>query len=186
MKFLDKIKTSGALKIISAIGVLLIGISAFYYFVMFLPAQKVSNLNRTETNSRLQNLENELLKTKQELEAAKNQEPKIIEKPVYIQPKQNNDLILVNYKLDAQDGEDLRNSLLNAAYNSPSQMCPSIIAERTTMQHIYYMVLDDIAELESKYGKYRNSISYIANNLNGLDGTIQIVKDKCASLGYYF
>jgi len=120
------------------------------------------------------------------VESAKSQESKALEKPVYVQPKQNKDLILVNYKLDAQDGEGLRNDLLLAAYNSPSQMCPSIIAERTTRQHLYYLVLDNIAKLKSKYGKYRNSISYIDNNLAGLDGIIQIVKDKCASLGVLF
>ena len=42
---------------------------------------------KEQTDNRLKNLENELSKTKQELEATKNQEPKIIEKPVYIQPK---------------------------------------------------------------------------------------------------
>ena len=48
------------------------------------------------------------------------------------------------------------------------------------------LVLDEYAELKLKYGKYRNSIGYIDNNLNSNDGLIQIVKDKCAALGYYF
>lgn len=183
---MERIKTDGILKTIGAIGLFLIGVSTFYYFVIFLPKQSVSTQNKAETDSRLSVLERELSKTKQDFESIKNKEQKIIEKPAYIQPKQNNDLIIINYKLDIQDGKGLREFLSNTAYNSPSQMCPSIISEKTTRQHAYYSVLDNIVELKSKYGQYRNSISYIDNNLVSLDATIQIIKDKCASLGYFF
>lgn len=186
MKFLNEIKTGGALKTIGAIGLLLIGVSIFYYFVLFLPMRIAPTSNYVEIDNRFKVLEEELSKTKQELEAARNQEPKVIEKRVYVQPKQNNDLILVNFRLDVLDGENLINGLLEGSENSLSQMCPSIIAEKTTRRHTYYLVLDNIAELKSKYGQYRSSISYIDNNLAGFDGAIQIVKDKCASLGYYF
>lgn len=141
-------------------------------------------VNRQKSIEKQQRLDLEI-KTK-EIEIAKNQEPKVVEKPIYIEAKQNNDLTLVNFKIDMQDGRDLRNSLLEASNNSPSQMCSSVIAERTTKQHIYYMVLENNDNLKSKYGEYRASISYINNSLNGLDTVIQIVKDSCASLGYYF
>ncbi|MFA7286197.1 MAG: hypothetical protein WC052_00845 [Patescibacteria group bacterium] len=115
-----------------------------------------------------------------------DQEEIMNEKPVDIYPQNNNDQILINYRLDVQNGDDMRNSLLETAFNSPEQMCPSVIATMATRQHAYYYVLDDIAKLTLKYGQYRGSINYIKNNLDGLDNVISIVKDQCASLGYSF
>jgi hypothetical protein len=94
------------------------------------------------------------------------------------------ELTLTNYKIDAQNGNSRRELLLEGVYDSPSQSCSSIVANQTTKQHLYYLVLDDLNSLENKYGKYRNKISYIENNLNGLWGILETVKNKCESVGF--
>lgn len=96
----------------------------------------------------------------------------------------NYDLVLTQYRLDAQNGKSMQETLLTTVTNNPAQICPNIIAEKTSQQNIYYLVSNNIQTLKSKYSKYRNSVEYIDNNLNGLDGVLQMVKDKCASLGY--
>lgn len=113
-------------------------------------------------------------------------ESKAADKSVYTEARYNADLVLVDYKLDVQNGENARNILMNTAYNSPDQMCPSIIAEKTTRKHLYYVVLDNILKLKSKYNQYRSFISYIDIDLDGLDKIIQIIKDRCIAIGYAF
>lgn len=102
------------------------------------------------------------------------------------QPKNTKDLdvVLMNYKIDVQNGKDLRVSLSNAAINSPGQLCSSIINSRLTRENIYYLVLDDLSLLENEYGKYRDKISYIENNLNSWWGMIDMVKNDCQSSGF--
>lgn len=100
--------------------------------------------------------------------------------------KINSDLesILINYKVDAQDGKSLREALLNASVSSPDKLCPNIIAERTTKKNIYYLVINQLNDLEAQYGQYKEKIVYIGNNLPGLWAAIEIVKDKCESIGF--
>lgn len=98
--------------------------------------------------------------------------------------KENLDLILIEYKLDMQQTADLQDALLSASLNSPKQLCPSIVANRTTRENIYYLVEDGINAKEAKYRKYANQISYIYNNLNAQWGVLEFVKDQCASAQY--
>ena len=117
----------------------------------------------------------------------KQQQEQLNEQQVIIEnQKQNLELesVLTNYKIDAQNGNSKLELLLEGVYNSPSQSCSSIVANQTTKQHLYYLVLDDLNSLENKYGKYRNEISYIENNLNGLWGILETVKNKCESVGF--
>lgn len=93
-------------------------------------------------------------------------------------------LILINYKLAVDGMENIRDALLNAVYNNPNGVCSSIISSKNTKNHVYYMSLDSYNSIESKYGKYRSTIDYINRNLDGLKGTIQYVKNTCASYGY--
>lgn len=99
--------------------------------------------------------------------------------------KHQNDLdqTLVQYKLDTLK-TDLSDSLLTAAYNSPTALCPNVIATQTTRNNVYYYVLDDYESLVTKYSQYREDISYIDNNLNGKYGLLQIVRDQCSAIGY--
>lgn len=99
-------------------------------------------------------------------------------------PSENLDSVLINYKLDAQDGKGLRESVIAAATNSPDQFCPSVIASRKAQNNIYYLVVENLNKLEADYGKYRSRIGYIDVNLDGLWGVIQLVKDKCTEAGY--
>ena len=138
---------------------------------------------KTSDQDQLRVVEAQLASTTAELEKAKAQ-PKTAPKPTSTSST-NLDTVLLSYKIDSQDGEDVRNSLLTAAFNTPSQMCPAIISSRTTRDHIYFLVLDDIAKLKSQYGKYRSQLPYIDNSLDSMDGSIQIVKDKCEAVGVY-
>jgi chromosome segregation ATPase len=92
--------------------------------------------------------------------------------------------ILTNYKVDVADTWRLSESLLNASMNSPEELCPNIIEQRTTGNNIYWMLKRQIRALESEYSGYRSSITYINNNLNSLNGSIRVVQDKCSSLRY--
>lgn len=91
--------------------------------------------------------------------------------------------VLIQYKLDTAQ-TTVRDGLMNAAYNSPSGLCPSIVASRTTRNNIYYLVIDDLSNLEAKYGLYRDSIPYINTNLNSIDAMLSIVRDQCSAIGY--
>lgn len=108
-----------------------------------------------------------------------------VSQPKAIPPKEDLDRVLINYKLDVQDGEDLRNALVNAAFNTPEQLCPSIIGTRTTQDHIYFLVSKNLNLLDGRYGKYKSKIQYIGNNLPGLWDTLAITKDKCEAVGYF-
>lgn len=130
-------------------------------------------------------LRNELEATKAALGESETRAPEVVEKKIYVPAPTSNETVLLNYKVDMQEGEDVRDLLLTAAFNTPRDMCPAIIAERTMQEHAYYLALDGIAELKSKYGKYRAQITYIDNNLNSLDQVMQIVRDKCEAVGYY-
>lgn len=92
--------------------------------------------------------------------------------------------VLTNYKVDAASAWRLSESLLNASMNSPEELCPNIIEQRTAGNNIYWMLKKQIRGLESDYSNYRNSITYIKNNLNSLNGGLRMVQDKCSSLRY--
>lgn len=99
-------------------------------------------------------------------------------------PTENLDTVLLNYKIDAQANAGPRNNMLNEAYNESETWCPQVIASRTTRQHAYYLILDDVTYLENTYGEYRGRIEWIDNNLNGLWGTIGLAQEECAALGH--
>jgi hypothetical protein len=94
------------------------------------------------------------------------------------------DYILLSYKVDVQEFSDLVDQLLTMSENSPDGLCSSIVANQTTRSNLYYYLLEDVNNLESEYGGYRNSIEYINNNLAGQWGIVQILKDRCAAVGY--
>lgn len=97
---------------------------------------------------------------------------------------ENLDSILLNYKIDSQEYKDSYLSLINIVNNNSATACSSIIANKTTGQHLYYHVINNLNTLENKYGVYKEKIEYIDNNLYGLWYGIQIVKDKCASVQF--
>lgn len=97
-----------------------------------------------------------------------------------------NNSILLNYKLDERDVEELMEDLSTSIYNRPEVVCQSIAAERTTRQHLYYTAVDLLAELENKYGQHKDEIPDIGYRLSAWHQALQINRDKCESLGYYF
>ena len=97
---------------------------------------------------------------------------------------QNNDLILLNYKVDTSDVSKAASDLLQTAYSSPRQFCPSVISERTTRGNLYYIVEDEILRLKRNYDQYKTSIKYIGNNLASFDQEMNIVRDQCEAIGY--
>lgn len=96
--------------------------------------------------------------------------------------KENLDLVLINYKIDSQADRELRNDLLSALYSNKNSVCSSIVENKTSRNHIYYIIVDNINNLKSNYNKYRDSLEFINNNLNGLDGVMQLIKNECSAI----
>lgn len=94
------------------------------------------------------------------------------------------EIILLNYKIDSNQYDEMQDGLLNSAYNTPNALCPNIIQNRTTGNNVYWLVKDFVQQLENEYGQYRSQISYIDNNLNGLWGLLSVVQDQCEAVGY--
>ncbi len=143
--------------------------------------ERITQKKEAEKDQQIQELTKEIGTLKSNLTEIKNSEKNNSE----IQAAQKNkDLILINYKIDVNDFKDLRIALAEATYNSPQQLCQSIVAEKTTRENIYYTVKDEITDLNNRYSKYRNDILYIDNNLYSWFNFLQITRDKCLSLGY--
>lgn len=173
--------TNNWLKLIVVILLALLALAVVYYFVRIVPEQrelasKVQNLE-LQNQTKLADTTVALEQTQTELTQEKVKTAELSEN--------NNDTALINFKLDVQTGEDLREALLNASYNTPHQLCPNIIASRTARNNIYFGVIDAIDKLDTDYGMYRSTVPYINTWLTNLRKTPQIVKDKCESLGYY-
>ncbi|MCX6786110.1 MAG: hypothetical protein NTZ18_04675 [Candidatus Komeilibacteria bacterium] len=129
---------------------------------------------------------NELQQKVDQLESTSKNE--VIEKTTTPQTTKSNttenlDLILTNYKIDSQNGSNFIDMILTDSYNSPKQFCQGVIANKTTRQHFFYIVYDQVNSLENRYGKYRTKIEYIKNNLDGKWGIISMVQDRCKAVG---
>ena len=138
---------------------------------------------------KIEDLEGQLKDSKEEVEIIKEQlhdreDAKEIQSLIPLPPKQDNELILIKYKLDVDTTEEWMEIISNAIYNHPETTCRGIIENRTTKDHSYYLFIDSLANLETKYGKYRDSIEYIYNNLYSINNLAQILKDKCEAVGY--
>ena len=101
-----------------------------------------------------------------------------------VAPTENLDMVLLNFKVDVQKGDTAMKSLLDTAFNSQEYLCPSIISSKDARDNLYYINVDEVASMKSKYSKYSSRIPYIKNGLNSLDKELQIVKDQCAGAGY--
>lgn len=152
--------------------------------------------NLSSENAELKSKNSELEAEKEDLEArVSNFEDELSQKQVQLEKTESaarasdtalqqvsKDQILTAYKVDSAQVWHVGESLLTASNNSPEQLCPNIIAERSTGNNLYWMLKNSIKKLETDYGKYRNSFVYIKNNLDSLNGSLQIVRDKCSSI----
>jgi len=113
--------------------------------------------------------------------------PKVQKETAVVQEKiLDPDKILAEYKSDKVTLIDQYFSMFEAIYNSsfntPEQLCPAILAG-TSDNNMYWILVDNTKTLQTKYGGY-TSITYIQNNLNGLEGLAQGIKDQCALNGF--
>ncbi len=155
-----------------AFSVALIGIAVFYYFVIFLPKQKQDELDfQKQAQEQQQKQEQAKLDLQQQVQEA--------------QQKTDFGVVLINYKIDAQNvSKHLLDLLSWSMENTPEFQCPYIVDARTTKLHTYYMTSGEIDLLSQHYGKYRKSIPYINTDLDSMYSQIQMVKDKCEAAGY--
>jgi len=90
----------------------------------------------------------------------------------------------MNYKIDIAEVASLIDSALGTSYNNSARMCPSVIATKTSRQNIYWMAKDEFTKIDIKYGKYKNNVPYIANNLYSYANIFKMIEDTCMSIGY--
>jgi len=104
--------------------------------------------------------------------------------PVEKSHEKDLDSVLINYKFEEIDAEELLTKLFNLVENNPSQVCSAIFKQRLERQHMYYVFLDKIYELENKYDGYKNVIQYIGNSMTSFSNGNKLIQQRCASVGF--
>lgn len=152
--------------------VVIVALSVGYYLVVFLPSQ-------------VKMTEQPVLESQEEVSVARQDKESAHIESVLPDSEIDYNSILLNYKIDIQDRRDIMEDLLDISSSNTEGLCSSIIASKTTRSHLYYYAQNNLDILETQYGKYEDDIPYIRNNLNSYRNMLQIVKDRCESLGYY-
>ena len=159
-------------KILIGTSFLILSLSVAYYLVIYTPNFEKQKLEIIKNESQTTNLKDSPTMTPNAAKAT---------------PQNNNNLqlslIITNYKVDSNKNISLIESLLTALNNNPTGVCSSIITNVNSRNHIYYIYLDYVSNLEKEYNQYRTTIPYVGNDLDGKYITINMIKDKCSSVG---
>lgn len=93
--------------------------------------------------------------------------------------------VAAEFKILTQEWDKEGADLLTLVTNNSDVVCASILKNRTSEMHTYYLYMKAYKKFSVDYASDRTWVEYIDKSLNSMAGVLNYVRDACAAKQYY-